>query len=29
MVGEFPEMQGVAGYYYALNDGEPEESPWR
>lgn len=22
MVGEFPEMQGVAGYYYALNDGE-------
>ena len=23
MVGEFPEMQGVAGYYYALNDGEP------
>src|SRR5471030_3207515 len=25
MVGEFPEMQGVAGYYYALNDGEPQE----
>ena len=25
MVGEFPEMQGVAGYYYALNDGEPED----
>lgn len=25
MVGEFPEMQGVAGYYYALNDGEPDE----
>jgi glycyl-tRNA synthetase beta chain len=24
MVGEFPEMQGVAGYY-ALNDGEPED----
>ncbi|CAK9892037.1 glycine--tRNA ligase subunit beta [Pseudomonas fluorescens] len=24
MVGEFPEMQGVAGYYYALNDGEPQ-----
>jgi len=23
MVGEFPEMQGIAGYYYALNDGEP------
>lgn len=22
MVGEFPEMQGVAGYYYAVNDGE-------
>lgn len=25
MVGEFPEMQGVAGYYYAINDGEPED----
>ena len=25
MVGEFPEMQGVAGYYYALNDGEQED----
>lgn len=25
MVGEFPEMQGVAGYYYALHEGEPEE----
>ncbi|MFJ4345008.1 glycine--tRNA ligase subunit beta [Pseudomonas sp. NPDC089401] len=25
MVGEFPEMQGVAGYYYALNDAEPED----
>jgi glycyl-tRNA synthetase beta chain len=25
MVGEFPEMQGVAGYYYALNDGEAED----
>ncbi|TQV70681.1 glycine--tRNA ligase subunit beta [Exilibacterium tricleocarpae] len=24
MVGEFDKMQGVAGYYYALNDGEPE-----
>ncbi len=23
MVGEFPEMQGIAGYYYALNDSEP------
>ncbi|MNF66942.1 Glycine--tRNA ligase beta subunit [compost metagenome] len=25
MVGEFPEMQGIAGYYYARNDGEPED----
>lgn len=25
MVGEFPEMQGVAGYYYALNDAEPAD----
>jgi glycyl-tRNA synthetase beta chain len=25
MVGEFPEMQGIAGYYYAVNDGEPED----
>ena len=25
MVGEFPEMQGIAGYYYALNDGEPRD----
>lgn len=24
MVGEFPELQGVMGYYYALSDGEPE-----
>lgn len=24
MVGEFPELQGLMGYYYALNDGEPE-----
>ena len=23
MVGEFPELQGLMGYYYALNDGEP------
>ena len=23
MVGEFPEMQGIAGYYYAKNDNEP------
>lgn len=22
MVGEFPELQGLMGYYYALNDGE-------
>ena len=25
MVGEFPELQGVMGRYYALNDGEPTE----
>lgn len=25
MVGEFPELQGLMGYYYALNDGEPIE----
>jgi glycyl-tRNA synthetase beta chain len=25
MVGEFPELQGVMGRYYALNDNEPEE----
>jgi glycyl-tRNA synthetase beta chain len=25
MVGEFPELQGVMGRYYALNDGEPKE----
>jgi glycyl-tRNA synthetase beta chain len=25
MVGEFPELQGTMGRYYALNDGEPEE----
>lgn len=24
MVGEFADMQGIAGRYYALNDGEPE-----
>lgn len=24
MVGEFPELQGIMGRYYALNDGEPE-----
>lgn len=25
MVGEFPEMQGIAGYYYAQLNGEPAE----
>jgi glycyl-tRNA synthetase beta chain len=25
MVGEFPELQGIMGYYYALNDGESED----
>lgn len=25
LVGEFPELQGVAGYYYALADGEASE----
>ncbi|WP_426150949.1 glycine--tRNA ligase subunit beta [Pseudomonas sp. DC3000-4b1] len=25
MVGEFPEMQGIAGYYYAQHDGEAED----
>jgi len=25
MVGEFPELQGVMGRYYALSDGEPAE----
>lgn len=25
MVGEFPELQGIAGYYYAKHDGEPED----
>ncbi len=25
MVGEFDNMQGIAGYYYALNDGENSE----
>jgi glycyl-tRNA synthetase beta chain len=25
MVGEFPEMQGIAGYYYAKHDGETED----
>ena len=25
MVGEFPELQGIIGRYYALHDGEPRE----
>jgi glycyl-tRNA synthetase beta chain len=25
MVGEFPELQGLMGYYYALHDGEDKE----
>jgi glycyl-tRNA synthetase beta chain len=25
VVREFPELQGIMGYYYALNDGEPSE----
>ncbi|MBD9426036.1 glycine--tRNA ligase subunit beta [Pseudomonas sp. PDM15] len=25
MVGEFPEMQGIAGYYYANHDGEADD----
>ena len=25
MVGEFPELQGIMGYYYALNDGEERD----
>ncbi|MCP5365527.1 MAG: glycine--tRNA ligase subunit beta [Hyphomicrobiales bacterium] len=25
MVGEFPELQGIMGRYYALNDGEPAD----
>ena len=24
LVAEFPELQGIAGFYYAQNDGEPE-----
>ena len=24
MVGEFPELEGTMGYYYALHDGEPD-----
>ncbi|MCX7126076.1 MAG: glycine--tRNA ligase subunit beta [Gammaproteobacteria bacterium] len=26
MVGEFPNLQGIMGYYYALNDKEPENT---
>ena len=29
MVGEFPELQGVMGRYYALHDGEDRASPRR
>ena len=30
MVGEFPELQGAMGRYYALHDGEdPRRSPMR
>ena len=25
MVGEFPELQGIMGHYYAAHDGEPDE----
>jgi len=25
LVSEFAELQGIAGYYYAMNDGEPRE----
>ena len=25
MVGEFPELQGIMGEYYARHDGEPED----
>ncbi len=28
MVGEFPELQGIMGRYYALHDGEPEAVAW-
>jgi glycyl-tRNA synthetase beta chain len=28
MVGEFPELQGIMGTYYARNDGEPKTSRW-
>jgi len=25
LVNEFPDLQGIMGYYYAISDGEPEE----
>jgi glycyl-tRNA synthetase beta chain len=28
MVGEFPELQGIMGRYYALAEGEPEDIAW-
>jgi hypothetical protein len=28
MVGEFPELQGIMGTYYARNDGEHEDWRW-
>jgi glycyl-tRNA synthetase beta chain len=28
MVGEFPELQGIMGTYYARHDGEPTTSRW-
>lgn len=28
MVGEFPELQGIMGRYYALHEGEPEQVAW-
>lgn len=28
MVGEFPELQGIMGQYYALNDGHSKEVAW-
>jgi glycyl-tRNA synthetase beta chain len=28
LVGEFPDLQGIAGRYYAQHDGEPEDVAW-
>lgn len=28
LVGEFPDLQGIAGRYYAQHDGEPEAVAW-